>query len=275
MRFGKQLQEFLKSNSDFAIVYRSPTFQFADPNIKRILVLDSSFNPPHLAHYALAEEARTYKFGDSDKDGDRLLLLLLSVKNADKIYPSPALFDERLEMMYIMARVWEKKTNVPVSIGLTNHAKFVDKSVAITLYIKAQLNNQLPSTKLTFLVGYDTLERILDPKYYLPDLLLDSLNEFMKTTDLFCLTRSENVEAYNEQVDFIRKIHHGDVAHIPQAWSNSVHLRSVGSEREVVGQINSTNVRNAFAQGNATGNLAVLPEIKAYIEENGIYKSKD
>lgn len=267
MGFAKQLQDFLKSNSHFNIVYSSASL--AGPATSRILVLDSSFNPPHLAHWALAEEALKFQFDNNGDTASRSLLLLLSVKNADKVQPLPALFEHRLEMMYLMAKRWERAYQVPVSIGLTDHAKFVDKALAIRQYLKQE--GEDPPV-LTFLVGFDTLERILDPKYYLPDKLLDSLDEFMKTTDLFCLTRLANVEAYKTQVEYIQKLHHGGLAHIPLAWANRVHLASVDKERDTVGQISSTAVRNAFAAGLSVGGVAVDPEIKAYIEENDLYK---
>ncbi|KAL6022136.1 hypothetical protein ACNR90_002804 [Candidozyma auris] len=95
-----------------------------------------------------------------------------------------------------MADYLHENLDVDVSIGLTSHAKFVDKSVSLLNYIR---DLSIEQVKLTFLVGFDTLVRIFEPKYYLPDKLSDSLNEFMKTTDLFCLTRPDNVNSYQNQ----------------------------------------------------------------------------
>lgn len=272
-RFAKPLEEFLASKADFRIVYSSTPSPLATKFTKRILVLDLSFNPPHLAHYALAKEALSFKYGNLDTSKSHLsLLLLLSVKNADKVLATPASFDHRLNMMYLMAQYLQKNLDVHVSIGLTSHARFVDKSVSIIDYLKEYFSNDYPSMKLTFVVGFDTLVRILDPKYYLPDNLLDLLREFMATTDLFCLTRSENVETYQEQMEYFKKLRKGSIANIPQAWSDSVHVVSVEEDRDGVGLILSTLVRAAFASG-ITSNVPVTPEIKKYIEEHGLYKS--
>lgn len=237
-------------------------------------MLDSSFNPPHLAHYTLAKEALKFKYGNKETPKSELsLLLLLSVKNADKILVQPAAFDHRLHMMYLMAQYLQQNLDVHVSIGLTRHAKFVDKSVSIINYLKEYFGPEYHSLKLTFAVGFDTLARILDPKYYLPDKLLDLLHEFMTTTDLFCLTRSENVETYQEQMDYFRRLRHGSIANIPQTWADNIHVVSVEEDRDGLGLISSTSVRAAFASG-ISNNVPVIPEIKKYIEENNLYGTK-
>lgn len=272
---AKQLKEFLASKADFRIVYSSvASSPLANNSTRRILVLDSSFNPPHLAHYTLAKEALKFKYSDIETGkSESSLLLLLSVKNADKVLETPASFDHRLNMMLLMAHYLEKNLDVHVSIGLTNHAKFVDKSVSIINYLKEYFASDYHSMKLTFAVGFDTLIRILDPNYYLPDLLLDLLHEFMTTTDLFCLTRSQNVESYHEQIDYFRRLRHGKIANIPKVWADNIHVVSVEEDRDDVGLVSSTNVRAAFASG-ITSNVPVIPEIKTYIEENKLYVEK-
>lgn len=269
---AKQLKDFLSSKSDFRIVYSSvANSPLANSSTRRIIVLDSSFNPPHLAHYTLAKEALKFKYSNVETPkSNSSLLLLLSVKNADKVLETPASYDHRLNMMLLMAHYLEKNLDVHVSIGLTHHAKFVDKSVSIIDYLKEYFSSDYHSMKLTFAVGFDTLVRILDPKYYLPDLLLDLLHEFMTTTDLFCLTRSENVESYREQIDYFRQLRHGKIAEIPKVWADNIHVMSVEEDRDGIGLVSSTRVRAAFASG-ITNNVPVIPEIREYIEENKLY----
>lgn len=273
--FRKPLEEFLASKADFRIVYSSVSSSpLANLSTRRILVLDSSFNPPHLAHYALVKEALKFKYNNVQTSPSELsLLLLLSVKNADKVNSTPASLDHRLQMMYLMAEYLQKNLDVHVSIGLTLHARFVDKSVSIINYLKEYFASEYHLMRLTFVVGFDTLVRILDPKYYLPDKLLDLLQEFMTTTDLFCLTRSANVEMYQEQLDYVKLLRHGHIANIPQAWADNVHVVSVEEDRDNLGLISSTVVRAAFAAG-LTSNVPVIPEIKKYIEDNKLYVSK-
>lgn len=268
-RFARQLEDFLASKKDFNIVYSLAASPLATKTTKRIVVLDLSFNPPHLAHYTLAKEALSFQYGNPQYlKKNSTLLLLLSVKNADKLTPTPASFDHRLQMMYLMANYFEKKLDVHVSIGLTSHAKFVDKSVLIIDYLREYFADDYHSMKLTFAVGFDTLVRILDPKYYLPDSLLDLLREFMATTDLFCLTRSENVDLYEEQMDYFKNLRKGSIANIPQSWSENVHVVSVDDEN--LGLISSSSVRSAFASG-ISNNVPVIPEVKEYIEKEKLY----
>ena len=228
-RFLKPLQEFLTSKSDFSIIYNTSTTgstsSFINPTTQRVCILDSSFNPPHLGHYALIEESLTKNY-DNIPITNKVVLLLLSVKNADKLHPKPESFDKRLDMMYLMANGLSKKYPVNIAIGLTNHAKFVDKSLSVLNYIKETQNHHQERNliKLTFLVGFDTLIRIFDPKYYLPDKLSNSLENFMKNTDLFCLTRLDNSFSQLEQSKYIDDIKRGDHEEIPSHWSDNIYL---------------------------------------------------
>lgn len=260
---------------DFAVVYSSSRSQLVLRDTARVCILDSSFNPPHLAHYALAREALKYKLHEEHLSKRQLLLLLLLlVKNADKLDPQPASFEHRLAMMYLMARYLHENLDVDVSIGVTSHAKFVDKLTLILNWLKQNASEDGPKqTKLTFLVGFDTLVRIFDPKYYLPDKLLDLLNEFMQTTDLFCLTRRDNVNSYQNQVDYARHIRHGKIAHVPQAWSDSVHVFSFDNQEDIerLGSVSSSGIR-ATLKENRDQPIPVIPQIDEYIRENNLYQ---
>lgn len=271
-RFAKALEEFVALAKDFAVVYSSSRSPLILRDTARVCILDSLFNPPHKAHYALAREALSYRFGDTHLEKNQLLLLLLLlVKNADKVDPQPASFEHRLDMMHLMADYLHDNLKVDVSIGLTLHAKFVDKLVSIMNDVRERLPES--DVKLTFLVGFDTLLRIFDPKYYLPDKLLDLLNEFMRTTDLFCLTRQDNVNSYQNQVDYVRRIRHGKIAHIPQAWSDAVHIFSFEKQEDIetLGSVSSSAVRKAIAE-DPHQELPLIPQIKDYILENKLYQ---
>lgn len=258
-RFVKILQEFVASNADFRVIYSTAAPVIGGPG--RVCVLDSSFNPPHLGHYAMAKESLSYHFRNLDPGEKRTLLLLLSVRNADK-KPAPAAFHHRVEMMYLMAQYLKQQLNVDVSVGLTNHAKFVDKSLAIINYLK-QKQLTADDVKLTFLVGFDTLVRIFDPKYYLPDKLLDSLNAFMKATDLFCLTRTYGL-SIEEQHEYVAGIVKGHHVHIPSTWHDSVHLH-LGDD--AVGEISSSAIRNLPQDWRRF----VIPDVGDYIVEENLY----
>ncbi|KAI5962423.1 uncharacterized protein KGF55_003499 [Candida pseudojiufengensis] len=272
-RFIKPLQEFLTSKKDFSIVYSSNSVGSLITNqTERICVLDSSFNPPHLAHYALIEESLNTKH-DNIPIENKSILLLLSVKNADKIHPQPESFDKRLEMMYFMANHLTKNYPINVSIGITNHAKFVDKSLSILNFLESQKITIHTGFKLTFLIGFDTLIRIFDPRYYLPDKLSNSLDHFMKMTDLFCLTRPTDEINVLQQPNYVKEIASGKHEEIPSSWSNSIFLLKDLNEK--LAQISSSSIRKSIINGdNKDWELQVIPEIRDYIIENKLYQTK-
>ncbi|KAF5342604.1 hypothetical protein D9611_001407 [Ephemerocybe angulata] len=159
----------------------------------RISILDSSFNPPTLAHLALANSPRpryTSEQGDGDcgepPDYDAKLLLL-SVKNADKsLKPGDATYLQRLEMMGLLAQ--DVHTHPAshhghnVAIAIIDEPTFVGKSRVLQEYLRVRLASLSPTpspadsdsevqghpTQLSFIVGLDTLERLFSPRYYAP-----------------------------------------------------------------------------------------------------------
>ncbi|KAK3396919.1 hypothetical protein B0T20DRAFT_440301 [Sordaria brevicollis] len=171
-----------------------------------LIVLDSSFNPPTLAHLRMATSAvediiRRKGSGETDIEGLRLLLLL-AVVNADKA-PKPASFDQRLAMMWAFARDVQhalrgeedelpevlasgpgpkpqitnneekegpKGLDITVDIALTAKPFFHEKSRAMaeSEFYHAPSPGQEDTMEQVILAGYDTLIRIFNPKYYGP-----------------------------------------------------------------------------------------------------------
>jgi nicotinamide-nucleotide adenylyltransferase len=170
------LQSFNDSNSKFSIVR---TVKPSSTPSKTLYILDSSFNPPSIAHLALATSAIQHPAA-TDVQPFRLLLLF-STHNADKA-PSPASFVQRLALMTIFAedlsRALESGTSsktlssdvgvdelahISIDIGLTKEPYYTDKSTAI---VKSS-PPAYPSNPIhVHLVGYDTLTRFCNPKYY-------------------------------------------------------------------------------------------------------------
>ncbi|KAF2972281.1 hypothetical protein GQX73_g1348 [Xylaria multiplex] len=126
--FELALKNFEKSDSTFRVLcYLSASSAVAADTIlaetprrppKHVLVLDSSFNPPTLAHHRMAISALSdprYRakaprdtpaeapHGISETSAASRVLLLLAINNADKA-PKPAAFPQRLAMMYVFAQ---------------------------------------------------------------------------------------------------------------------------------------------------------------------------
>ncbi|KAG7660670.1 uncharacterized protein J8A68_005787 [[Candida] subhashii] len=259
-RFVKPIQEFIKSQKDFNIIYNT-SHEFLTPTTQRVCVLDSSFNPPHLGHYALVEESLKKSIDHKSK----VVLLLLSIKNADKVAPDPISLSNRLEMMYIMANDISNRYTVNVSIGLTKHAKFVDKSISILNYI-----DNRKDVKLTFLIGFDTLIRILNPKYYLPDKLSTSLEQFMKSTDLFCLTRTNKEITNDQQSRYLEEIKKGRHEDIPSHWTDNIYM--VENFGDDVANYSSSDIRLKIASNDENWKPKVVSEIRDFIINQKLYK---
>jgi len=181
----------------------------------RVSILDSSFNPPTLAHLALANSCRidgTPQFSTEERKEKEIStlaydakLLLLSVKNADKtLKPGDATYSQRLEMMSLLMDDMKPDfvhfpTTTPdscglsqaelanVAIAITDEPTFVGKSQVLRTFFEhrisqSQFSHEDTATQnleLTFLVGFDTLERLFSPRYYASETaMMASLHKF-------------------------------------------------------------------------------------------------
>lgn len=179
------LKDFQASKSTFRLLQtihpNDPTPQPATPPIttppRTLLILDSSFNPPSIAHLTLARTAlhKTSK-PIATHPGPHRLLLLFSTMNADKA-PSAASFEQRLTLMTIFAVDLQRTLASspdhvcpPIDIGVTTAPYYTDKSAAITSSPEGQHWYPAPAgsepAKHIHLLGFDTLTRIFTPKYY-------------------------------------------------------------------------------------------------------------
>jgi nicotinamide-nucleotide adenylyltransferase len=141
-------------------------------NNLQINVLDSSFNPPTLAHRALISAPNPF----SPTPNYDAHLLLLSIRNADKsLVPGDATLDQRLEMMTILAQdiqSHDKTAPLNVAVAIIDQPTFVGKSSSLLRFLHSHLSSITPNPvhginfQLAFLIGFDTLERILSPRYY-------------------------------------------------------------------------------------------------------------
>lgn len=247
-RLQSALRAFQSSQKAFALI--SDPITSAPRKCNTLIILDSSFNPPTIAHMAMAtsalhdlrtqrEIAGALKGGDAaaanskqfSADGVRLLLLL-AVNNADKA-PKPASFEQRLLMMQYFAadiqHAWRdaqaEAEELPVDIGLTTHPYFHDKSAAIAA--SPEYSFAPSSSEQVFLAGYDTLIRIFNPKYYTaeaPDGLTPmqvALDPFLSRARLRITMRTDaEWGGRAEQEEFADRLSNGD------------ELEKVGGRRE-------------------------------------------
>lgn len=227
------VSQFIKGTSSLRLVSNHV-------NMQRVLVLDSSFNPPTKGHLSVILQALKH-FGPSQ------VILMLSINNVDKA-AQPELFEVRVQLMELMAG-YLRQRSVASSVCLTKHAKFVDKYKALRL--------ELPEQQLVFLVGQDTIVRIFNPKYY-ESLLSEELGEFMTGSMLFSVGR--NGQRSEECV--------------PSQWVNRVVFED--HEDEGLSTVSSSKVRKAISEAKAgfEGELdsMLIESIKEEILRQGYYK---
>ncbi|KAF8071861.1 hypothetical protein FPV67DRAFT_1747369 [Lyophyllum atratum] len=119
-------------------------------------------------------------------------LLLLSVRNADKaLKPGDATYPQRLEMMNILARDIVQKSGRSdpeeasnVAIAIIDEPTFVGKSSCLQALFKGRFAETpeygTHDTQLNFILGFDTLERLIQPRYYgSREQMMKSLQKFL------------------------------------------------------------------------------------------------
>ncbi len=113
---------------------------------KKLGIFSGSFNPLTLAHTQVVENTVTgYQLDE--------MLLLLAKANVDKEVCGLPLA-ARLLTVKKYAENRQK-----LSVGISSHGRYIDKITALKTILP-------PETEIYFVVGYDTLVRIFDPKYY-------------------------------------------------------------------------------------------------------------
>lgn len=254
------LHSFTSSPAKFRVVR---TVNDTPTQPQTLYILDSSFNPPSLAHFTLASSA--LKNSAPLEQSPYRLLLLFSTHNADKA-PSPASFVQRIALMTALAEDLSQSlkkgtcssnadvANLSIDIGLTKEPYYSDKSAAIA---QATPPFYTSNPRHVHLVGYDTLIRFCNPKYYPKhDPPLSALEPFFAAGHKLRVTQrpadandesSREFGSTQEQAKYLQDLKDGkrEAAGFQPAWSNNIEM--VEAE-EGVG-ISSTRVRNAAKQG--------------------------
>lgn len=257
-----------------------------------LYVLDSSFNPPTLAHLHIAKSAlisfySSFSVTDQHVPRTARLLLLLATQNADKP-TKPALFEDRLVMMNLFGRdlldslgqtyTNSSKTgdgnddgnssngsrNVAVDIGVTPLPYFIDKASSISLSnIYAP-----PDIQQIHLTGYDTLIRIFEPKYYPPSHTLEPLTSFLERHRLRVTMRPDDGWGGGEdQTRFLEGLRGGALEAVggKKEWAGRIEMVEGITDGEK-GAVSSTRARALAVAGDREG-LArlVTARVAAYM----------
>ncbi|KAI0311935.1 thiolase-like protein [Amylostereum chailletii] len=240
----------------------------------RVAALDSSFNPPTLAHLALA----TVQPPELPLYDARLLLL--SVRNADKkLKPGDATYEQRMAMMVLLAEdMRDADANANVAVAIIDEPTFVGKSTILLDFLRARLadntNRSSPSpsflkTELTFLQGLDTLERFLAPHYYgSPDQMRTALTRFFApdgdNSHVVCARRTVVVDAAEEGEK--ERI----VTDAAREFVDAGRVKMVDIGRDLQG-LSSSEVRARVSRGEDGWRNMVSGRIADYVVGNRLY----
>ncbi|KAJ8653627.1 hypothetical protein O0I10_010664 [Lichtheimia ornata] len=232
----------LHGNGDLQVTFASEGWQ-GQQQRQRMLVLDSSFNPPTRAHQALVHTTVSH-FGPGYFDS---CLLLYTTRNVDKLNATGASTEERLAMMTMIARKLVDSEHLATAVAVTPHGKFVDKATTLA--------HQWPDCTPYFVLGYDTVIRFLDAKYYLPTPLNDALAPFFKHAQLVCADRPG----------------YGDIESFWQSCVYKNKMTRVVLSDPAIAQLSSTLARQQ-AHSNDLDTI-VDPDVANYIREKQLYSS--
>lgn len=236
-----------------------------------LAVFDSSFNPPHRAHFGLGvssfpaptspssstSSSATASPSDVPNPGPYTArLLLFSTRNADKSPASDT--THRVGLMQAQASAMADATRLPVSVGLVSAPTFVDKSTALLEH----------ADSVTFLVGTDTLLRIFDEKYYPGEGgMSTALERLFDRCWFVCALRDGYSEEGRAQADAL--FARADVARYVALGKIRTLPPIPGAEA-----VSSTDVRNIVREGRGREALEelVVPQVADYILANGLYR---
>ena len=216
----------------------APTVRRFDPGpplAGSVAVLPAAYNPPTLAHLHLLAMA-------ASETGVNASAALLSTRNVDKGLHGATLA-QRVEMLRAL------HVSDGIAVLVTNQARLVDQSLALT--------GAFPGVAFDFVVGYDTLVRVFDARYY-GDMSAE-LAPFFAGHRLIATNRAEHSIA--EVARFVE-----DTA-LARQYRDRILIREVDDHHA---SLSSTRAREHTAAGPGSPDLP--PAIAAYIRNHGLYR---
>lgn len=200
-------------------------------------VMSASFNPPTRAHLRMTEEAGRLCGLDE-------VLFVLARTNVDKgLYGAP--LEARLLMIDALAR-----PRPSCSVAAVSHPRFVDKAAALKPLYPAGVD-------ICFIVGYDTLVRLFDPRYYAD--LPTELRRMFASCRFVAANRGEHTaEAVRR---FLER---------PECRGFADRIAVMELDTRHAG-LSSSEVRERLRRGEAVDDL-VPEEVERVIRQMGLYR---
>ena len=198
---------------------------------RKLGIFSGSFNPLTLAHTKMIEDTIVeYQLDE--------LLLLLAKANVDK-----TVFGLPLAARLLTLKSYTKNRE-KFSVGVSSHGRYIDKVTALKAILP-------PRTEFHFIVGYDTLVRIFDPKYYTD--FHTELGELFVDARFIVANRAaadiKTIESFMEQPEIRQYAPYVSCLLLPDVYA----------------YMSSTEVRELLKQGEAIEHL-VPPSIFAMLD---------
>ena len=280
-KFHTSLQNFINSSNSYSIVHAIPSKRKSQSSPELLHVLDSSFNPPTAAHRDIALSSLRVHLSSNQQR----LILLLATQNADKA-AKPAAYEQRLVMMALLAEDILDKLRHPgksenavpteqlaIDIALTKQPYFHDKARSIEesqLYVDASASS--PQPQQIHLLGYDSLIRLLNTKYYPPAHNLSPLAPLFAKHKIRVTKRAD---IGGEQEEYVRKLERGEREDEggKREWAERIQLVDGEKEGDTV---SSTRVREGLKKGDwkDIGNM-LSSRMGYWVAREGLYKEED
>lgn len=289
--------------SDVELIWASDAWKRTSGTLSSLSVLDSSFNPPTLAHLSLAliPPLRSLDAGTAAAEGVTYgYILLLSVRNADKqLKPGDATFAQRLQMMILLAEEMQSRASadpahtfsngLPVAVAAIDEPTFVGKSTKVLNYLAQDPSRALDSAAptLTFILGYDTIIRFFNRKYYgTQENMRSTLRTFfdIEHSSIICARRNSSPSTMSSSSSSEKSSQSDEEAAFlasdgvrPYVETEKVRMIDIGAEEAAM---SSTLVRAAAAaEGKADAaspsekglDALVIPAIAQYVREQSLF----
>ena len=188
---------------------------------EKLGIFSGSFNPITIAHIKMIEEAQVRFQLDE-------MLLLLAKANVDKDE-----FGMPLAGRILTLKGFAEEGN-NVSIGISSHGRYIDKIGALKAVYPE-------NTEYHFIVGYDTLVRIFNAKYY-TDITNELRDLFSQCRFIVANRENVNIETIKEFLD----------APLVQPYSSYISCLKLP---DFYADVSSTEVRMRLENGESISHL--------------------
>ncbi|MHA1974817.1 MAG: hypothetical protein ACTSW1_17600 [Candidatus Hodarchaeales archaeon] len=219
-----------------------------------VLIMQGSYDPPTLSHIELIKRA-IRRARELFKNKQLYLLLLLSLSHVEKSMELTrrTILSSRVEMLELVLS--EVEFGVPVSIGLSNVARYLD-------LIKA-VKNINDFSKIAFILGMDVFGKIFNQKYY-NEPLKEVLPEIFEV-DYFVAGR-ENIQSVEQ---FVKVTEENLGPH--RSLIKKIHYLTLPKN---VRQISSTRLRNELYQKATLNENLLIEGVQDYVTKHRLYTSE-